>query len=373
MSRTFLFLTAICSCSLVAADSIDVDKMSSQVKQLESVCEDLEVLESLGDAINKENSGHEKQAMDVYKKLLRKYPHSPKLAEAHYRLGCMYARNRQFSDAFEHFDTIIKMYPNYDKFERVLDKQFEIASSLMKGMRPMYYGLIPGFKDYDSAMDYFKMIASSAPNSKYAPEAWLCRAKLAQKHGEKADAIDSLEHVVDEYPKTSQAADAYLLLGQIYMSLVYGPQYDQGSTKKAIECFKNLLALHPDSKNVKKTEEELRKSSECLAKSRFEIGEYYYYAQYNPRAAAVAYSEAISTAPRSKIAVDAKKRLALIEKGAPPPRLWIDRIFGFKKHRPANEEYIDYAKLERIATEKSEVSVDKKPAPPAAKITGTKE
>src|SRR5262249_55967274 len=99
----------------------------------------------------------------------------------------------------------------------------------MQGKRPYYWGLIPGFRDYDAAIDLFEKMVKNAPFSKQAPKALMFISHLSKKYRKVEDAWDALERIINEYPNSSQAEEAYLVLAETYAESVQGPAYDQGA------------------------------------------------------------------------------------------------------------------------------------------------
>jgi outer membrane protein assembly factor BamD len=60
------------------------------------------------------------------------------------------------------------------------------------------------------------------------------------------EAIDALDRMINNYPQSLLAPDAYLKLGETHASLVQGPEYDQTSTKEAITYFQDFMILFPN-------------------------------------------------------------------------------------------------------------------------------
>ncbi len=67
-----------------------------------------------------------------------------------------------------------------------------------------------------------------------------------------ADAIEQLQQLRTQYPKSSQASDALLKIGQLY-------QTDLKNPKKALETYKEFVKLYPNSIVRPKVEDEIKK------------------------------------------------------------------------------------------------------------------
>ncbi len=78
-------------------------------------------------ALDFENREQWKQAADMYERLVKAYPKSPKAPETLYRLGVIYANNlKDFHKSVDAYRRLVKKYPKCD---------FVIQSSFMIGYR----------------------------------------------------------------------------------------------------------------------------------------------------------------------------------------------------------------------------------------------
>lgn len=301
------------------------------------------------DAMNKakieEEKGNDSGALKLYKKVYTEYKTSVLAPEALYQSGLIYKKRHQFSDAFKLLQQIITNYPDYPKFNQVIDEQFAVAALLQKGKRPYYWGIIPGFRDYGAAVNYFESIIKNAPFTKYAPMALMNLGMLAKERNKPEDAIDALDRLINDYPKSDLAPEAYVLLGDTYASLVRGPAYDQGYTKEAIATYEDFLILYPSNERVKDVEEKLLKMRDIEAKNRLLMGDFYYLYRNNPKAALVFYNETITVHPQSDCAKKAQEQIDLIHKGVPAPKTIVDSIFG-RYEEPSEPAYLDQAEIE---------------------------
>ena len=209
-------------------------------------------------------------------------------------------------------------YPNYQNFDQVIGAQFECATALMEGARGKIFGVIPGFKQYGEAIKQFEQIVVNAPYGDYAPLALMNIAFVAEERNDSEVAIDALDRLINYYPQSMLAPDAYYNLAQTYAGLVQNEQYDQGSTRQAISYYEDYLVLFPESSSVGEVEANLRRMENLLASSRLTVGDFYYYYRNNNTAALVFYNEAITIAPESDAAAEAQARLDDIDAGVRP-------------------------------------------------------
>ena len=256
--------------------------------------------------------GKERTALSKFKTIYKKYPSSVHAADALYRSAKIYFDKRKWKKSFENYYRIVRSYPEFEHYGDVLTEQFEIASALMAKKTSRYFGVIP-YRNYQQAARYFEVIASSAPYSEYAPLALMNTALIHAKLGRTLERIITLNRLIETYPKSMLAPDAYLDLAESFAKLVDGPQYDQGSTREAIKYFEDFLILYPNSPEIALGEEGLSRMQEVYAKSKLVMGEFYYKKRRNYSAAEVFFSQAINVAPNSRSAQRAQDYLSVIE------------------------------------------------------------
>jgi outer membrane protein assembly factor BamD len=269
------------------------------------------------DAMNKaratEESGHHSSAMSSYERIAKKYPNSIYAPEALYRAAKIRLERKQYIKAFNEFEEVVLRYPGTTHFNDIIGEQYRIANALLDGARNHYFGIIPGFRNRSKGVEDFEKILVLAPYSDYAPLALMNIARGHQKLGEPDDAIDALDRMINNYPQSLLAPDAYLRLAQAHASLVEGPYYDQASTKQAITYFEDFMILFPSDPGVGAADKGAADMKKVLAESKIKIGDFYFYKRDNYKAARVFYNEAITSYPDSEVAKTAKARLTEVD------------------------------------------------------------
>ena len=254
----------------------------------------------------------------ILKKLIKEYPTAKATAEALYLRGWILMTNERWRQAFDAFQRIVDEHPGFEHFDRVVGAQFECATALMEGARGRILWVLPGFKQYSAAASQFEQIVRNAPYSDYAPLALMNLALVSETRNRPEEAIDALDRLINYYPQSMLAPDAYYNLAETYASLVQGYEYDQGSTRQAISYYEDFLILFPQSNYLGEVEANLEKMENLLASSRLHIGDFYYYYRNNNTAALIFYNEAVTIAPDSEAAAEARDRIADIEAGVRP-------------------------------------------------------
>jgi outer membrane protein assembly factor BamD len=261
-----------------------------------------------------EDAGHAGTALSGYKRVYKKYPTSLFAPEALYRSGRIYENRRQYTKAFRNLQRVIAEHPAYPAFTEVLGSEYRIADKLVKGARPLYWGIIPGFKQRDKGLEFLEQIVSNAPYSEYAGISLMNAASGYTRSGDRDAAIDALDRMINNYPDSFLTPDAYLKLAAAQASITQGPPYDQASTQLALTYFQDYTILYPGEADVALANKGFNSARALLAESKMTMGDFYYKKRSNYKAAKVFYNEAITTYPDSPTAERARRYLAAIEK-----------------------------------------------------------
>lgn len=274
-------------------------------------------LELMNKARTAEEAGRSKSAINLYKKVAKRYANSLYAPEAQYRMGNLWYARKAYINAFEAYQIAATRYPNSGRYNELVGKQYQIASLMVDGARGrLLWGLLPGFTNREKAIGFFEVILIEAPYSDYAPLSLMSIARAHQRFGNTEEAIDALDRMINSYPQSVLAADAYLTLAQTHASLVHGAYYDQGSTRDSITYYEDFMILFPSDNNVASAEKGLTAMKHTLAESKMKIGDFYFYKRDNFKAARVFYNEAITVYPDSDVAIKARDRLAEVDKAA---------------------------------------------------------
>jgi outer membrane protein assembly factor BamD len=263
-----------------------------------------------------EEKGSNWTAIKYYKRVAKKYPNSLYASEAQYRLGNLRLARKQYNKAFEAFQTIAIHYPNTNRYDEIIGKQYRIAADLLNGARNHIWGIFPGFTNRDKGIEDMEAILQEAPYGDYAPIALMCVANGHRHMKNSEEAIDALDRMINTYPQSANSPEAYLKLAQAHAALVEGPYYDQGSTRDAITYYEDFMILYPGDNTVVTAEKGLTDMKLVLANSKMRIGDFYFHRRDNFKAARVFYNEAITIYPGSTVAETARQRLVEVDAAA---------------------------------------------------------
>ncbi len=270
-------------------------------------------LDLMNKAREAEESGSRHSALIKYQKVVKRYGSSVYAAEALFRIGNILQSRRQYYKAFDSYQNLLSHYPNNSNFNQVIAEQYRIAAGLLEGKRVYYWGLIPGFRNNEKAVQYMEQIVANAPHSDYAPLALMNAARGYKSIRETEGAIDALDRMINNYPQNVLAPDAYLKIAETHASLVEGPYYDQASTKEAITYYQDYLILFPGDSGAATAEKGLAKMKTVLAQSKIILADYNFKYRKNYQAAKIFYNEAITIYPDSEVATAARTKLVKVE------------------------------------------------------------
>lgn len=256
------------------------------------------------------------QALRLYRRVIRRYGTSLLAPEAHFQSGRIRIERRQWTHAFNHFQTIVDNHPDYARFGEVILHQYEIADALRRGARLRLFGVVPGFRSQERAVEYFEQVVENAPYSEVAPEALFRAARLQVRRGDLDEGIQLYDRLINEYPRHERTPDGYFGLAEAFSSRVRGPEYDQGATREAMSYYEDFAILHPQHPRAPEAEEGIQEMRDLLARSRVVIGDFYFFRRNNFHAARVFYNEAITISPTSPSAEEARQKLVRVERRA---------------------------------------------------------
>jgi outer membrane protein assembly factor BamD len=279
-------------------------------------------------ARRQQDAGNPGTAISRYESVIKKFPGTALACEAHFQCGRIYHDRRQFSDAFDHLNIIIRQHPEFSRYNEVIEIQFQIATAIKDGVRPRLWGWIPWFTDNSRGLDYYEQVNRNAPHGVRSEEALFNKGLFALENEKTLDAIDAFERIIYNYPASKYVPDAYLVLAKTYEESIIGHEWDQSATRNALFYYSEFVVRHPSHERAPEAVTSVSRMRETLAKNRYDLGMFYYEHRNNARAAAVFFNEAINAAPASKTARDARTRIADINAGKLAARGAMDWFFG---------------------------------------------
>ena len=75
------------------------------------------------------------KATEQFKLVLKKYPKSRVAPEAQYRIGTLYEESSDYVEAHKAYQALIKSYPQSERFEEVIEREYQIGSMFLSGKK----------------------------------------------------------------------------------------------------------------------------------------------------------------------------------------------------------------------------------------------
>ena len=307
---------------------------------LPSVPERKTAVSILNEARKEEEAGNFYTALSRYNEVIDAYANSDYEAEALFRKGRIHFLRNQFERSFDDYNAILKRHPQYHKFKQVVEGQYAAAMAIRRGERPYLWGWIPWFKDDEKALEYFEKTHEAAPYGPHADWSLYEKGTWAREIDKEEDSMDAYERLIYRYPDSFLTPDSYIALAELHAERVQGPHWDQGSTREALNFYKDFVALFPTHEYAPKAQEKVVEMRDTLARNRLELGKFYFYRRNNARAASIFLNEAVNAAPDSDAAKEAQALLARVRTGEPPPRTLVDWVLG-RYPRSEAGDYVD--------------------------------
>lgn len=294
------------------------------------------------------SSGDCKEAEQRYEAVIAAFPTTLFAAEAFYQQSVILTMTRQFEDAFKRISTLVETYPGSDRIADALAQGYMIAEMGRQGVRPRKFGgRMPWLKDRKAVLRFYDELYAMAPQSSIAPRVLFQKGVFASEiatevfEGERTqEAIDAFEQLISAHPDSPLVPDAYLRLAATYESLCPGADWDQVSTRRALNYYTDFYSLYPEHTKAEYAYERTEALRSLIAANRLSVGDFYYVRRNNLRAALVFYNEAITQAPDSPAAAEARTRIEKIRRGERAQLTFIDWLFG-RYPAPRTKDFAD--------------------------------
>lgn len=220
--------------------------------------------------------GDYKIAVKAAGRVIRKWPLSDYAPEAQHLIGLAYEGNRRDEKAFKAYQTLVAKHPNYDKYDEVLLRQFQIANKFLNGQRFRLWGLFPLFRSMDKTAGMYRTLIQPGPYSEVAAQAQLRIGTANEKKKNFAAAFAAYQSAADKYAERKEiAAEALYRAGMSLSKEAKDAEYDQSVAKRAIEVFNDFIAFYPDDERVPEAEQNIRKLRVEQARGSLKIARFY--------------------------------------------------------------------------------------------------
>ncbi len=254
-----------------------------------------------------------------YKKALREtikfrnfYGDSAYADENQFLRGEIHLAQGDYKEAAKEFQQVITGYPDSDRFDDVIKKQYEIGDLLFeKGQRRLQRGWWVPFRKrpFSNAIEVYRMVIDNQPFTEAAAEAQykvgLCHFTLK----EYVEAAYEYRRVVEEYGASQWVDDAAFGLAECYYAASRPPEYDQSPSLLAISAIDDFKRRFPDDERGNTLTPKREEMRERVAQQRLRTAQFYE-KRRKFDAARICYQVVVEQFPETTAAEKAKNWLA---------------------------------------------------------------
>jgi len=256
-------------------------------------------------------AGEHKRAVSEFEKLIAEYPNSAEAPVAQYYTGLSYEGMEEYYKAYLAYQKCIDKYPYNERFEEMVERQYNIGDVFLDGRKAKIMGLklLPAL---DKAVEILTKVVENAPYGKYADLAQFKAAEAYKKQEFYEEAVMAYQKLIDDYPDSQLLEDAKYNIAVCTYYISRDPYYDQEYTDKAIEEYKTLIEKTTDAEFHKEANDTLDALRLKKAESAFETAEFYEKTKHYG-SAIIYYREVLDNYGDTPIADEAAEKIAELE------------------------------------------------------------
>jgi len=214
------------------------------------------------------------KAAEQFKIVLKQYPKSRVAPEAQYRLGTIFEEKGDYVEAHKAYQALIKSYPQSERFEEVIEREYQIGTMFLSGKKGKLLGLDIR-PSLPLAIEVFQKIVAAAPYGAFGDKAQFNLGVAYQKSGHFDDSLEAYQSLIDQYPQSNLLREARLQMAEVSYAKSSSQTRDQSALDEAARQAQGYLKRYPGSEEAEKAEKINREVDELNAEKNYRIGFYY--------------------------------------------------------------------------------------------------
>lgn len=214
------------------------------------------------------------KAVEQFESILKAYPKSRVAPEAQYRLGTIFEEQGDFVKAHKAYETLIKSYPQSERFEEVIEREYQIGVGFLSGKKGKVMGLDIR-PSLPLAIEVFSKIVEVAPYGTFGDKSQLNLGIAYQKSGRYDEAFDAFQNLIEQYPQSDLVKQARLQMAEVAFAKSSSQTRDQSALDAAAQQAQSYLQRYPDSEDAAKAAKIRQVVDELNAEKNYRIGLYY--------------------------------------------------------------------------------------------------
>ena len=214
------------------------------------------------------------KAAEQFKIVLKQYPKSRVAPESQYRLGTIGEETGDYVAAHNAYQALIKSYPQSERFDEVIEREYQIGCMFLSGKKGKLLGLDIR-PSLPLAIEVFQKIEAAAPYGAFGDKSQFNLAVAYQKSGRLDDAMEAFQSLIDQYPQSSLLQQARLQMTEVSYQKSAGQTRDQSALDEAARQAQSYIKRYPGTEEAEKAEKIRRVVDEVNAEKNYRIGLYY--------------------------------------------------------------------------------------------------
>lgn len=253
-------------------------------------------------------------AKDKFKEILKKYPNSPKAPESEYRLGMIFEEKGDYLKAFKVYKSLVETYPQSERFNEVIEREFRIGNVFLSGRKAKLAGLeiLPSLP---KAVDVFSHIVKNAPYSDFGDKAQYQLGLAYKKWKHYGEAVEAFQAIIDQYPQSELVSQARYEVAENSFLRSASNTRDQRALDEASKQVTRFLDRYPDANTAEKATQIRQEIDEKNAEKNYRIGLYYEGDNY-VESALIYYQDVVTRYPETQWGKKAAQKLQSLKEPA---------------------------------------------------------
>lgn len=247
------------------------------------------------------------KAITELEALIKDFPASRVAPEAQYRLGTVYEEKGDYFKALKAYQKMIEVYPQNDRFEEVIEREFNLGNMFLSGKKGKLFGveIRPAFP---IAVQAFEHIVKFAPYGAFGDQAQFSLAIAQKKAGQFDAAMQSFQDLIDNYPQSNLVEKARYELAETAYFRSIAQNRDERALEKASEQVQGFMQKYPGAPGTEQAAKINEEIDEKNAEKNYQIG-LFYEKQNFVQSAVIYYQDVAKRYPHTHSGAKAENRL----------------------------------------------------------------
>jgi outer membrane protein assembly factor BamD len=255
-------------------------------------------------------------AIKAARRTVQTWPMSDHAPEAQYLLARAYDARGHSERAFKEYQTLVERYPKFDKYQEVVERQFEIANLYLDGKWFRLWGYIPLFGSMERTVQMYEKVIKNGPYSPVAPQAQINIGSARENQSSFFNKVDPFREALQAYLKAADryfdnqavASEAVFRAANAYLQQARKADYDQTMAAQAIAAFGDFITLYPNDPRVPEAREKISQLRIEQARGSYATARFYE-KRKSWSGALIYYNEVLLNDPTSPYAEPARQKI----------------------------------------------------------------